>query len=121
MSFQEQLAQIVDGVEGGLSCVLMSRDGLKIEGYDAPREMPVDSETYGIEYTGIFNQVYQVAKRSQTGSPQELVIHSDNLVAIFRFITEEYFVYLTLQADGNIGKGRFLLRASSPHLRQALA
>lgn len=121
MSFQERLAHVVEGVEGGLSCVLMSRDGLMLGSYEMPTHASVDSETLGIEYSGIFNQVYDVADRSHTGSPRELVVQSEGVTAIFRFLTDEYFVYLTLTPDGNIGKGRFLLRAASADLRAALA
>ena len=121
MSFDEQLAHIANGVEGSLSCVLMSRDGLKIGSFESSPNSPVDSETLGIEYTGIFNQIYQVSQRSQVGSPLELTIQSQNTTTIFRFLTEDYFVYLTLSPDGNVGKGRFRLRTASRQLSQALA
>lgn len=121
MSFQEQLANVVENVEGGLSCVLMSRDGLKLGSHDVPSQQGViDSETYGIEFTGIFNQMYQVAQRSQTGAPTQLVVHNEGLIAVFHFLTDDYFVYLTLAPDGNVGKGRFLLRRASAGLREAL-
>lgn len=121
MSFQEQLAHIVNGVEGSLSCVLMSRDGLKLGSYEPVDRSEVDSETFGIEYTGIFNQMYQIAQRSHAGSPQEMVLQSEHFTTVFRFLTDDYFVYLTLRSNGNVGKGRFRLRTASAALCDALS
>ena len=121
MDFRQVLEDTVARVEGGIACVLMGRDGLAIDAYHNPTiELPFDSAHFGIEYTALFHQMITVARQSNFGDPFEFLIRSDDLIAIFRFLTEDYFMLLTLSPEGNTGKGRYLLRIASQRLRHEL-
>lgn len=121
MSFQEKLQQLVERVEGGIACVLMGSDGLTIDSYHlADDQTPFDPATFGIECTGLLQQISTITQRTRFGDPLEFVIRSEHHTAIFRFLTEEYFILLLLTPDGNAGKGRYLLRTASSSLREEL-
>jgi len=121
MNFQNVLQSTVDQVEGGIACILMGRDGLAIDAYHNPEsEVSFDSSHFGIEYTALFSQMSTVANQSNFGEPFEFLVHSEQLTAIFFFLSEEYFMLLTLDHKGNTGKGRYVLRLASEKLKPEL-
>lgn len=121
MSFQAYLAQVVDQVEGGLSCLVMGNDGLVVEAYHHPSpEISLDSSMLGIEYTAILQQLFDIHHQTQTGTVQEMTVRTERMIAIYRFLSPDYFLLLTLSPDGNLGKGRYLLRLAASHLQQEL-
>jgi hypothetical protein len=42
------------------------------------------------------------------------------MTTLIRIVNESYFVALTLGPGGNVGKGRFLLRAAAPQFANEL-
>ena len=42
------------------------------------------------------------------------------MVTLIRVLNDNYFVALTMDPDGNFGKGRFLLRVTAPKLLEEL-
>ncbi|HAA56669.1 MAG TPA: hypothetical protein DCE42_18030 [Myxococcales bacterium] len=121
MGFQEKLKHLVERIEGGVACVLMGSDGIPIDSYKAPNaHSNFDPITFGIENTGLFHQLRQISSQTQFGEPTEFVIHSEDQIAIFRFLTDEYFLLLSLTSDGNTGKGKYYLRSTAAGLEQDL-
>jgi hypothetical protein len=47
-------------------------------------------------------------------------VKTERLTTVVRLLSEEYFVALTLEPGGNIGKARYLLRVSAPKLIENL-
>jgi hypothetical protein len=43
------------------------------------------------------------------------------MTTLIRVINQTYFVAITMDPEGNLGKGRFLLRVLAPKLAQELA
>ncbi len=119
MSFQEHLKEIVDRVEGSIQCVLMGIDGLAIGSFPEAAPEQAD-EAIGIEYTGIFREIKTIHERSQFGEPKELIVRGPEKTALFYFISDEYFLLLTLSADGNLGKARFLLKINGEKISDQL-
>ena len=56
----------------------------------------------------------------KTGELQEVSIISELCSVIVRGVSDDFFVALVLPADGNFGKGRYLLKREAPKLREAL-
>lgn len=121
MSFEKHLSHVVNGAEGSLACILMSQDGLPVDAYEHPSSgLAFDSNIYATEYTGLFLQMMEIHERTSAGSTKELMVSSDNIVALFHFISPEYFLVLTLAPNGNIGKARYLLRLCASQLYSEL-
>ncbi len=121
MSFEKHLSLVVNGAEGSLTCLLMGQDGIPVESYDHPSaSLPFDSNTFATEYTGLFHQISTINQLTSAGSARELMVASENVVALFHFVSPEYFLLLTLAPNGNIGKARYLLRLSASQLLREL-
>lgn len=115
MDFKEALRRVVEKVEGGIACMLMASDGLAIDMYTRDGS-EFDLDTYGIEHTVVLGQMNKVAEDCQTGSLEELTVKAEKVTAVFRMLTPDYFVALAMDPDGNLGKGRYLLRVASAAL-----
>ena len=73
-----------------------------------------------LEYSNIVKEIRHTAEVLGTGSLQEVTITTGHFYVIIHALTQEYFVALTIQRGGNLGKGRYLLLRESPELIQAL-
>jgi len=50
----------------------------------------------------------------------EVSVNSEHVLTLMRLISPEYFLVLALRADGNYGKGRYVLRVTAPMIRAEL-
>lgn len=118
MGFRESLEQVCR-VEGAVAASVMGFDGISVETVTA-QDAGVDLEAMLVEYAGILTQVRQASGALQGGEVEELSIGTERLTAHLRPINGDYFVVLAMRPDGNVGKGRFLLRVTAPRLRDEL-
>jgi len=56
----------------------------------------------------------------KTGAVTELSVNSDKVLTIIRLVSQDYFLVLALRAEGNYGKGRYVLRVTAPKVRAEL-
>lgn len=121
MGFREHLSRAVDDVPGAILCTLMGQDGIAIDTCETPASQEQDAATSTIELSGLLRQVNQSTSGLRTGKLKELVVEGQDMVAIVRPLTEEYFLALLMQPSGNLGKGRYVLRVMSPRLLAELS
>lgn len=120
--FQALLKKLVDSTDGGVAGLLMGYDGINVDTYtvgDPPDGVP-DINTIGMEFSFLLTQVRKAAESLELGGVQEVTIRTDRLTILMRSCTPEYFVALAIRAEGNFGKGRFLLRVVTPKLQAEL-
>ena len=117
--FQAHLKRLVDSTEGGIAGLLMGFDGIAVDTYTAESGAAVanDINTVGMEFSFILGQVKKATDILEVGAVQEVTIRAEKLTLIMRVVTPEYFVALAIRADGNFGKGRYLLRVIAPKLQ----
>ena len=117
--FQAHLKRLVESTEGGLAGLLMGFDGIAVDTYSSPSygaaAVP-DINTVGMEFSFILTQVRKAAEILEIGAVNEVTIRAERLTLLMRVISPEYFVALAIVADGNFGKGRYLLRVVAPKL-----
>jgi len=113
--FKEMLQNLVDRTEGGVAGLLMASDGIAIDQYSKV-DGPFDIESVGMEYSVVLKGVQRAAEMLDTGTTSEVSVKTERLTTVVRMLTEEYFVALTLEPGGNIGKARYLLRVNAPEL-----
>lgn len=106
------LKSAVTSVEGGLASVVMGFDGVPVEQY-VHDGSGVDIETLGVEYSNALTEVRRTADSLSSGSVQEVAVVTESGLVLLRPVNQEYFVALVLTADGNLGKGRFLLKRAA--------
>ncbi|HLV23134.1 MAG TPA: hypothetical protein VKZ49_19730 [Polyangiaceae bacterium] len=118
--FKEAIQGVVDGTEGGLAGLLMDFEGIPVETYT--REgASVDIEAVGAEISVVVKAIQRASEMLEAGATREVAFKSDRIVTLIRVLNDNYFMALTLQPDGNFGKGRFLLRLAAPKLIEELA
>ena len=120
MAFKEHLKRVVDGSQGALLCTLMGHDGIAVDTYETDASVEQDISTSTIELTALIRQVRSAAGGLKSGPLKELVVGGQQLMAIVRPLTDDYFLALFMDASGNTGKGRYLMRLVAPNLVQEL-
>ena len=117
--FETALRTIVDETAGGIAAVLMGYDGIAVEQYFQPRE-GVELHLIAVEYANVLKEIKKTVEILNIGRMEEVSIKTSNFFVVIYTLTDEYFVALTLERDGNFGKGRYLLRREAPGLREGL-
>ena len=117
--FKEILQDLVDRTDGGVAGLLMASDGIAIDQY-ATGDGPFDVEAVGMEYSVVLKGVQRAAEMLDTGATNEVSLKTERLTTIVRMLSDEYFVALTLEPGGNVGKARYLLRVTAPKLIENL-
>ena len=118
--FKTILREVVENTDGALASILMGFDGITVDSY-AGAQNRVDMETVGSEYSQVLMQVKQAAQMLEMGTASEVAVQAENMVTVMRMLNDEYFVALALEPNGNVGKGRFLLRLQAGKLLETLA
>jgi predicted regulator of Ras-like GTPase activity (Roadblock/LC7/MglB family) len=116
--FKEAIRDVVEGTDGGIAAILMDFEGIPVDSY--VKGDAVDINAVGAEYSVILKSIQRATESLEAGGPREIAIQSDKVTTVIRIINDEYFLALTLSPDGNIGKGRFLLRTAAPKLLEHL-
>jgi len=117
--FKEKLEKIVSEVPGSVGAVLMGYDGIAIEQFYVDSS-DIDLQLVALEYSNIVKEIRHTSEVLGTGALQEVTITTGHFYVIIHALTQEYFVALTIQRNGNLGKGRYLLLRESSELAQAL-
>jgi predicted regulator of Ras-like GTPase activity (Roadblock/LC7/MglB family) len=115
--FRDVLAGVVEKSGGGLAALLMGFDGIAVEQYSPDG---YDIETLGMEFSVVLNDARKATLALDAGQTSEVAFRSDRVTAVVRVVNEEYFVALALRPDGNLGKGRYLLRLAAAQLQRSL-
>jgi len=122
MSFETHLKAVVSGIEGAVACSLMGFDGIAVETYQTQADLDssVDVQGAWIEYSSVLSQLKNTAEILRTGEVVEVHVGTEKLFTLIRLVNNDYFVVLGMFPEGNIGKGRYLLRLAAPQLQAEL-
>jgi len=120
MSFRAHLESVVNQVDGALACSVMGFDGISVETYQKDEAGELELNGAWVEYANLLTQLKNAADVLKTGAVTELSVNSDKVLTIIRLVSPEYFLVLALRAEGNYGKGRYVLRVTAPKVRAEL-
>ena len=113
--FKDMLKDIVEKTEGGIAGLLMDSNGIALESY-AKDDAPFDISTVGIEFSVVLSSIQRAAEMLEAGHAHEVAIGTDKMITLIRTLKDSYFLAVALTPDGNIGKGRYLMRTAAPKL-----
>ena|SRR6201996_5580069 len=113
--FQDALREIVDKTEGGVAGLIMDSEGIAVDSYARP-DAPFDITTVGIEFGVVLGSIKRAAESLEAGDPSEIAIGTDKIITLIRPLNDNYFLAIALRPDGNLGKGRYLMRTAAPAL-----
>jgi predicted regulator of Ras-like GTPase activity (Roadblock/LC7/MglB family) len=118
--FDDILQGMVENTGGGIGAVLMGYDGIAVDQYFKPWD-GIDLQVLAIEFGSVIQEIRKTADILQAGDLEEISIRTERMVLLIRIVTDEFFLALALEREGNSGKGRYLLMRDAPRLREALA
>jgi predicted regulator of Ras-like GTPase activity (Roadblock/LC7/MglB family) len=113
--FQEALREIVEGTEGGVAGLIMDSEGISVDMY-ARNDAPFDITTVGIEFGVVLGSIKRAAESLEAGKAHEVAIGTEKMTTLIRTLGDTYFLALAIRPDGNLGKGRYLMRTAAPKL-----
>jgi predicted regulator of Ras-like GTPase activity (Roadblock/LC7/MglB family) len=112
--FREALRNIVENTDGGVAGLIMDSEGISVEAY--AKDSSLDITTIGIEFGVVLGSIRRAAESLEAGQPREVAIATDKMVTLIRTLGDNYFLALALRPEGNLGKGRYLMRTVAPTL-----
>jgi predicted regulator of Ras-like GTPase activity (Roadblock/LC7/MglB family) len=117
--FSEFFDSIVGKVEGTLGVLVMGMDGISIE--KRVLDSSVNIESLAAEYTAVLRASSSTTQDVGLGTLEELIVSTDQRIAVIRMITPEYFVFILLKSEGNLGRARFELKKARLALAKEFA
>jgi predicted regulator of Ras-like GTPase activity (Roadblock/LC7/MglB family) len=120
MSFRAHLESVVNQVDGALACSVMGFDGIAVDTFQRDEAAELDLTGAWVEYANLLTQLKHAAEVLKTGAVQEVSVNSEKVLTLIRLVSPEYFLVLALRAEGNYGKGRYVLRVTAPKVRSEL-
>lgn len=119
MIFEEVVEKSVEQVHGAMAAVIMGKDGISLSQH-LKEGVALDMETLGVEYANLLGEISRASQTIGSGEVKEVCLVTDQYLIIIRSINPEYFIALILTPEGNLGKGRFLLRINAPKVAAEL-
>ncbi len=119
MSFRNTLTNIVGEVDGAIGALIMGYDGIPID-ENIRTDVSLDVQLLAVEYATLLKEIKRTVDVLKTGEMEEVCISTGDLNIVIRAISEEFFMVLLLERDGNYGKGRYLLKLQAPRMREML-
>jgi len=119
MDFKEILKDMVKRVDGAKAAVLMGYDGIAIDEYKK-EGTDIDIQLMGVEYSGIIKEMKRTSEVLEGGDVAEVSVITGNGIVVIRGVSDEYFIMINLDSDGNLGKARYLMKMAVPKLKEQL-
>jgi predicted regulator of Ras-like GTPase activity (Roadblock/LC7/MglB family) len=117
--FRESIRHFVESTEGAQAGLLMDLEGITVEAY-SKEGSACDIEVVGAEASVVVKAIQRAGEMLDAGQMREISFQSDQMTTLIRILNDTYFLALTLDPGGNIGKGRYLLRTAAPRLASEL-
>ncbi len=114
MSIKAQLEEVVQRTAGTVGILIFDRDGLLVE--KALTEQAGDLEVVFVELLGGFKTIDSSAASIQLGSTSEINMTSGNRRYLVRRLAGEYYIFLVMTLEGNLGEGRYRLKRTAESL-----
>jgi predicted regulator of Ras-like GTPase activity (Roadblock/LC7/MglB family) len=122
MSFESVLKAIVADCPGAVGAALMGGDGIAIAQVAAPGT-GVDADevgVLGVEFGRIFDEARKAGDAAGAGGALELSVRTERFHVVLQALDPETYLVLALAPEGNVGKGRYLMRRHHLTLREEL-
>ncbi len=120
-NFKKALGNILESTEGAIGVMLMGTDGISVEKVILPGTGVDNLDIAATEMTSLVRNAQRTGHNVGFGSLRELVVCMQNATFLIRQMSNEYFIVLALDSDGNIGRGRFELRKAELDLSREFA
>lgn len=114
MSFAETLQDLRE-CRGVVTTAIADRDGIAVESWGPNRR---EAEEIVAEYSTFLHEMVTANRELQMGPLEQLIVVGERRSVLITAITEEYFLMVIVERDGNPGKARFASRVAAFRLRR---
>jgi len=108
--FKEMLEAIIGRTEGSLGALIMGTDGIAVDKVLGEAGSDLNLDIAAAEFTSLVRNAQRAGKDTGLGGLREIVVSLEGAILIMRLLSKDYFIVLALDANGNLGRGRFELR-----------
>lgn len=118
MVFKDILRQAIERTEGATGALIMGMDGIAVEKVllDAGRDANLD--VAAAEFNLLLRNAQRIGKTMGFGKLHEMIISLEGMRFVMRLLSADYFIVLALEAEGNLGRGRFEARKAELDLER---
>jgi predicted regulator of Ras-like GTPase activity (Roadblock/LC7/MglB family) len=120
MSLRESLNAIVQSVDGALCAIIMAYDGIPIDEVTV-EQSEFDMQLLSVEYANVLKEIKRAVEVIKMGDLEEVLITTRRTSVVVRILNDDLFAALIMGRDGNIGKGRYLLKIKSYEVLRELS
>jgi predicted regulator of Ras-like GTPase activity (Roadblock/LC7/MglB family) len=120
MSLRNLLSSIVQSVDGSLAAIIMAYDGIPIDEITV-EQSEFDMQLLSVEYATVLKEIKRAVEIIKMGDLEEVSITTTRTCLVVRVLNEDLFVALIMSRDGNIGKGRYMLKLNSFEMLRELS
>jgi len=108
--FKAALETILERTEGSLGALIMGTDGIAVEQVINATALDRNLDVIATEVTSLVRAAQRMGRDVDLGGAREMMFAYDNAVIVVRALNSDYFIALALDADSQLGRGRFELR-----------
>ena len=120
MSLRDALSTIFHAVDGSLGAIIMAYDGIPIDEFIAGQS-ELDMQLLSVEYATVLKEIKRVVDLIKMGDLEEVSISTSRTNVLVRVLNDDLFVALIMRRDGDVGKGRYMLKLKSFEIVQELS
>ncbi|OGT98426.1 MAG: GTPase [Geobacteraceae bacterium GWB2_52_12] len=120
MSLRESLKTIIQSVDGSLAAIIMAYDGIPIDEVTV-EQSEFDMQLLSVEYATVLKEIKRAVDVIKMGDLEEVSISTSRTCVVVRILNDDLFTALIMSRDGNIGKGRYLLKLKSFEMLRELS
>lgn len=118
MDFKSLLNEIISNVDGAIGAGLVGTDGIVIDQVSLKGGFNISD--VGAEYATIIKNSKKASESFGLGKTNEIMITTEKATMIMMTISNDYFVTIALELDGNLGRGRLEVKKAIPKLEKGL-
>jgi predicted regulator of Ras-like GTPase activity (Roadblock/LC7/MglB family) len=120
MSLRNLLNSIVQSVDGSLAAIIMAYDGIPIDEVTV-EQSEFDMQLLSVEYATVLKEIKRAVDIIKMGTLEEVSITTTRTCLVVRILNDDLFAALIMSRDGNIGKGRYMLKLKSFEMLRELS
>jgi predicted regulator of Ras-like GTPase activity (Roadblock/LC7/MglB family) len=120
MSLRSLLSTIVQSVDGSLAAIIMAYDGIPIDEVTV-EQSEFDMQLLSVEYATVLKEIKRAVDVIKMGTLEEVSITTTRTCLVVRILNDDLFAALIMSRDGNIGKGRYMLKLKSFEMLRELS
>ena len=120
MSLRDALNTIVQSVDGAMAAIIMAYDGIPIDEVTV-EQSEFDMQLLSVEYATVLKEIKRAVDVIKMGDLEEVSITTTRTCLVVRVLNDDLFAALIMSRDGNIGKGRYMLKLKSFEVMEELS